>query len=263
MGYFNYHTHTTYCDGKSTPEEIVLEAIRLGLDTIGFSGHAPCPGAEDYSVRDLEGYNECIERLKDKYSDKIRILRGIERDIFAYDDDHDYDYVIGAFHNLYVNGKFYATDRSPAIIQQSIDELCGGNAEAFAIRYMEFAKDIARVTGCDIIAHMDLVTKFNGDGENKLFDVRSEAYLASVKEAIDENMKLCKLFEINAGAISRGWRKTPYPDPAILDIIHDAGGKITFGSDSHAKETLLLGFDQAEELAKKHGFGTLTRLDLK
>ena len=30
-----------------------------------------------------------------------------------------------------------------------------------------------------------------------------------------------------------------------------AGGKITFGSDSHAKETLLLGFDQAEELAKK------------
>ena len=107
MGFFNYHTHTTYCDGKSTPEEIVLEAIRLGMDTIGFSGHAPCPGAEDYSVRDLEGYNECIERLKDKYSDKIKILRGIERDIFAYDDNHDYDYVIGAFHNLYVDGKFY------------------------------------------------------------------------------------------------------------------------------------------------------------
>ena len=186
MGFFNYHTHTTYCDGKSTPEEIVLEAIRLGMDTIGFSGHAPCPGAEDYSVRDLEGYNECVERLKDKYSDKIRILRGIERDIFAYDDNHDYDYVIGAFHNLYVDGKFYATDRSPAIIQESINELCGGDAEAFAIRYMGFAKDIARVTGCDIIAHMDLVTKFNGDGENKLFDVRSEAYLAAVREAIDE-----------------------------------------------------------------------------
>lgn len=127
---------------------------------------------------------------------------------------------------------------------------------------MDFAKDIARVTGCDIIAHMDLVTKFNGDGENKLFNVRSEAYLAAVKEAIDENMKLCKLFEINAGAISRGWRKTPYPDPAILDIIHDAGGEITFGSDSHAKETLLLGFDQAEELANKHGFGCLARLPI-
>ena len=41
MAFFNYHTHTTFCDGKSTPEEIVLEAIRLGMDTIGFSGHAP------------------------------------------------------------------------------------------------------------------------------------------------------------------------------------------------------------------------------
>ena len=109
---------------------------------------------------------------------------------------------------------------------------------------------------------MDLVTKFNGDGENKLFEVRSEAYLAAVKEAVDENMKRCQLFEINAGAISRGWRKTPYPDPAILDIIHDAGGKITFGSDSHAVESLLLGFDQAEELAIKHGFGKLTRLPI-
>ena len=28
MGYFNYHTHTRYCDGKNTPEEMVLEAIR-------------------------------------------------------------------------------------------------------------------------------------------------------------------------------------------------------------------------------------------
>ena len=92
--------------------------------------------------------------------------------------------------------------------------------------------------------------------------MKSEAYLAAAREAIEENMKYCKLFEINAGAISRGWRKTPYPDTAILDIIHDAGGKITYGADSHAKETLLLGFDQAEELARKHGFGTLTRLEI-
>ena len=43
MGFFNYHTHTTYCDGKSTPEEIVLEAIRLGMDTIGFWVTHPAP----------------------------------------------------------------------------------------------------------------------------------------------------------------------------------------------------------------------------
>ena len=35
----NYHTHTCFCDGKNTPEEMVLEAIRLGCPEIGFSGH--------------------------------------------------------------------------------------------------------------------------------------------------------------------------------------------------------------------------------
>jgi len=35
----NYHTHSTFCDGKNTPEEIVLAAIDKGFDVIGLSGH--------------------------------------------------------------------------------------------------------------------------------------------------------------------------------------------------------------------------------
>ena len=69
MGYFNYHTHTTYCDGKNTPEEIVLEAIRLGLDTIGFSGHSPAGGCGHYALKDVDAYYDCVSRLKDKYSE--------------------------------------------------------------------------------------------------------------------------------------------------------------------------------------------------
>ena len=40
MMFSNYHTHTAYCDGADTPEELVLEAIRLGCPEIGFSGHS-------------------------------------------------------------------------------------------------------------------------------------------------------------------------------------------------------------------------------
>ena len=29
------HMHTVFSDGKNTPEEMVQEAIRLGLDTVG------------------------------------------------------------------------------------------------------------------------------------------------------------------------------------------------------------------------------------
>ncbi|MBO5371040.1 MAG: PHP domain-containing protein, partial [Clostridia bacterium] len=33
------HTHTTYCDGKDSPEDMVKTAIEKGLRVIGFSGH--------------------------------------------------------------------------------------------------------------------------------------------------------------------------------------------------------------------------------
>ena len=39
------HMHTVFSDGKNTPEEMVQEAIRLGLDTVGISDHShldPC-----------------------------------------------------------------------------------------------------------------------------------------------------------------------------------------------------------------------------
>ena len=35
----NYHMHTTFCDGKNTPEEMVQEALARGFTTIGFSSH--------------------------------------------------------------------------------------------------------------------------------------------------------------------------------------------------------------------------------
>ena len=37
----NLHSHTTFCDGKNTPEEMVRAAIALGMDSLGFSGHMP------------------------------------------------------------------------------------------------------------------------------------------------------------------------------------------------------------------------------
>ena len=39
------HMHTVFSDGKNTPEEMVQEAIRRGLDTVGISDHShldPC-----------------------------------------------------------------------------------------------------------------------------------------------------------------------------------------------------------------------------
>ena len=37
----NFHTHTKFCDGSDKPETYIIEAIKLGFDSLGFSGHAP------------------------------------------------------------------------------------------------------------------------------------------------------------------------------------------------------------------------------
>ena len=45
----NLHTHTIYCDGKDTVEEMVKEAIQKGFSILGFSGHGRCL-VDDYSM---------------------------------------------------------------------------------------------------------------------------------------------------------------------------------------------------------------------
>ena len=43
----NYHTHTTWCDGKDTPRRVIQAAIAKGFDAIGFSSHAMLPEADE------------------------------------------------------------------------------------------------------------------------------------------------------------------------------------------------------------------------
>ena len=67
----NLHTHSTFCDGRNAPEEIVLTAIDRGFDSLGFSAHAPSTFNISCELRDPEGYINEIRRLKEKYLDKI------------------------------------------------------------------------------------------------------------------------------------------------------------------------------------------------
>ena len=78
----NYHTHTSFCDGKNTPEQIVLYAIEKGFTSIGFSGHGYTPFDLRYCMKDTAGYIEEISRLKDKYG-KNAMLRGMDLEVGA------------------------------------------------------------------------------------------------------------------------------------------------------------------------------------
>ena len=46
----NCHTHTTFCDGKNSAEEMTLAAINAGFVSLGFSGHSPMYYDADWTM---------------------------------------------------------------------------------------------------------------------------------------------------------------------------------------------------------------------
>ena len=74
------HTHSNFCDGKNSPEEMVLSAIEKGLKRIGICAHSPVAFEKGgFLPEDRFGkFQKEISRLKDKYKDRIEVLCGIE-----------------------------------------------------------------------------------------------------------------------------------------------------------------------------------------
>ena len=237
----NMHTHTRYCDGRDAPEELIQEAIRLGCPAIGFSGHSFTPFDLSYcmSPENTERYNEEIPRLKETYKDRISVLFGIEQDYFSPMPTDRYDYVIGAVHYIEKDGEYLPIDDSRETQIADVKKYYDGDFYAYCEDYYRLVADLYKKTKCDIVAHFDLVTKFNEAGD--LFDTTHPRYVAAADAAMNALLACPVTFEVNYGAVARGYRKTPYPEPRILATLRAAGAKIISTSDCHDKRFLLLG----------------------
>ena len=240
---FDLHMHTIWSDGTNTAEEMVQEAIRKGLETVGISDHSsgdPCGMTLEQSV----DYRAEIARLKEKYAGQIRVLCGLERDYFT-DDFADYDYTIGSVHWLAMpDGHHVPVDYMAEKLREGADKYFGGDFYALAEAYYAMMAKVVEVTKCDIIGHFDLITKFIE--QDPAFDTNHPRYVKAWQQAADELLKTGKPFEVNTGAISRGYRTTPYPAKEIRDYIREHGGKLIMSSDAHAKENIAFRFDEWE-----------------
>ena len=238
---FDLHMHTVWSDGKNTPEEMVQQAILAGLETVGISDHSsgdPC----GMKLEENAGYKAEINRLKEKYSGKIRVLCGLERD-FLTDDFSEYDYTIGSVHWLPMpDGHRLSIDWTPEKLREGAEQYFGGDMLALTEAYYEAEARVVEVTKCDIIGHFDLVTKFIEVDPS--FDLHHPRYVKAWQQAADSLLKTGKPFEINMGAMSRGYRTSPYPHEEIRQYIRRHHGKMLLSSDAHAKENIAFGFER-------------------
>ena len=81
----NLHTHSTFCDGKYSLEEMVKGAIEKGFHSLGFSGHGYTSWWSEYCMTEegTKQYKEEIKRLKEVYKDQIDLYCGLEMDFTA------------------------------------------------------------------------------------------------------------------------------------------------------------------------------------
>lgn len=238
---FDLHMHTVFSDGKDTAEDMVREAIRLGLETVGISDHSsgdPC----GMKLETVPAYKAEIARLKEKYAGQIRVLCGLERD-FLTDDFSAYDYTIGSVHWLRMpDGHSVSIDWTAEKLREGAEKYFGGDLYALAEAYYGAEARVAEVTKCDIIGHFDLMTKFIE--QDPAFDPHHPRYVSAWQAAADRLLETGKPFEINTGAISRGYRTSPYPSEEICAYLLSRGGKLLFSSDAHAKENIAFRFGE-------------------
>ena len=240
----NFHTHCTYCDGKDTPEEMIKTAIDKGFTALGFSSHSFYGPSSEYTMSHENEplYFEEINRLKEVYKGKIEILCGIEQDYYSGKPQFAFDYIIGSVHYIKCGSDYLSVDLSPEILKAGVQKYFGGDIYAFCEKYYSMVSEIIERTGADIIGHFDLISKFNENGD--FFDSDHPRYVAAYRAAVDKLIKYNKPFEINTGAISRGYRVTPYPSAPIKKYIEEKGGSFVLSSDSHQKETICFKFDE-------------------
>ncbi len=242
------HIHSTYSDGVNSIEEIIKSAIDKGFEFVGISDHSFTPFDLSYCMKrtDYSKYIGEINYLKEKFKDKIKIYCGIEQDFFSDEDTSDFDYTIGSVHYIRIDDIYIPVDESKEILMNATNKHFNGDIYSLIERYFNTVSQVIDKTNCDIIGHLDLITKFNESGE--LFNERDMRYVRSYQKACDKLLAHNKLFEINTGAISRGYRTSPYPSNAIYNYLKNNGARFILSSDSHRKDNIGYKFNEYKNL---------------
>ena len=245
----DFHMHTPLCGHAiGQPEEYAAQAIKVGLEEIGFSDHAPLVSHVDptitMSFEQLPVYHKMMEDVCKKNKGQLQIKVGLEADFIpGYEaktksiiTSYDYDFIIGSVHFI----KSWGFD-DPAERERWDNK----DVNQVYRDYFDLLRKSARSQMFDIMGHVDLVKKF---GHRPTDDMTDE-----VKETARAFKESGVTVEINTSGLRKPVKEM-YPSDWMLKIYCQVGVPLTFGSDSHDPKDVGKDFDLAYALAKEAGF---------
>lgn len=265
MEKINLHTHSTFCDGKNTPREMVLGAIEKGFTALGFSGHSMYPFADEWHIcpKELDKYVAEIRTLQKEFSGQIKIYCGFEADFLPpltlpskkHYSHFNPDFLIGAVHYLVNENGQFTVDDSKENVAEGFARLYKNNGKELVHEYFLAQRKMLEKGDFDIIAHPDLIRKRNG--LLKMFDENESFYKEEVQLTAKAIAKAGVVAEINTGAIARGDMDDVYPSAYFLDLLYQNKVPICISSDAHTTRGLDCAFDKARAIALKSGYKEL------
>lgn len=240
---YNFHTHTQFCDGRASMEEMVNGAISSGLKYLGFSPHSPIPIESkcNMSKAGVSSYIAEISRLKDLYGDKIEIFAGMEVDFLGENWGPSIDYIknlpldfrIGSVHFIKnQKGEYVDIDGRPeSFIVKMAD--CFDNDIRYVIeRFYAQTLSMIEAGGFDIIGHFDKIglnaSKYAPGIDNERW------YVDLVNDTINAIRKAGLIVEINTKHYSAYQRL--FPDKRYIKDLISAGIPLIVNSDAHYPE---------------------------
>lgn len=250
----NLHSHTQFCDGRSTMEEMVRAAEAAGFTVWGFSPHAPVSVDSPCNMKeaDVSSYLTEIERLRALYP-HIRILAGMEVD---YIDDNDgpasprvsaygLDYVIGSVHFIpNQRGEYYDIDGSPERFRRNLHEAFNDDLTYVVRTFWTQSQRMIEAGGLDIIGHIDKIA-LNASTVNPDIESNPE-YVRLAQQTIDMAIARGLAIEINTKQYSRYGRF--FPHPRYWPYIAIRNIEMPINSDAHHADRIEDGMAQAKSL---------------
>ncbi|MDE5712485.1 MAG: PHP domain-containing protein [Muribaculaceae bacterium] len=256
---YNLHSHSQFCDGRDSMEDIAAAASREGMEYFAFTPHSPVPLKSpcNMSASRMDEYLAECGRLKDFYAGNMGVLVSQEIDYLGDSWGPHVDY----FQKLPLDFRLGSVHFVPN--QEGVLLDCDGRFERFA-EYLKdgFSNDLRYVTekyfeqvlkmlergGFDLLGHFDKIA-----GNASLADPEIESYgwyEALVDDVVSHASGAGVVVEINTKAFEDKGRF--YPAERWWGKIIDAGLPVAVDSDVHYASKVSSGRAEALERLRKY-----------
>ena len=262
----NYHTHSTYCDGKDSLKDLIAAAGNLR--SLGFSSHAPLPLEKSWSMKaeSFESYLADIRSLQANSS--LPIHAGLEVDfipevIGPHQFAHLVDYTIGSIHfvDSFPNGDPWEIDSTTAVFEKGLKEIFRDNIVDAVVRYYELVREMVDSSCPTIVGHLDKIKMHNSKATTPYFNETDPWYQNLVDDTLWVIKESGAIVEVNTRGVYKGRTKTTYPSPWVLLKVREYDIPVTLSSDAHTSRELSSCFGDAALLLMDLGFQELSILE--